>query len=331
MEYAYQRLLAYQKWSGIMIIYVGIDVGKNSLDICHNGKILQVTNDLEGIDILIQELHNYNLSNDSIVITCEPTGGYERLLVTSMREKGYSVHMAHPNKIRSFAKSKGVLAKTDKLDSTLIQQYAEIMRVKNDQQYTTQNQEQLAQLINRRNQLIADRTREQARSDKQLSQLIKESVQLHITWLEKEIDKIECEISSLSQQDETIKAKIDLLASIPSIGQLTALTLVSYLPELGQMDHASLSALVGIAPFNRDSGQYRGKRFIQGGRAIVRKALYMASISGIRHNTVLVTFYQRLIKNGKPTKVALVAVMRKLLTIANSILSRNTPWLENNS
>lgn len=312
-----------------MNIYVGIDVGKFELEVYCNNESFQAANNQSGIKKLLSFLKKLTDKNSKTpLVVCEATGGYERLLVKQMRANHYAVHVAHPNKIRAFAKSKGLLAKTDKIDASLIADYAKMMQVTADNYLLSETTEKIGEFLKRRDQLLADKHREQARLDKEYGDNIKRSIQSHIKWIEKEIIRIEKLLEEESQQ-EALQPQIALLTSVPAVGRLTALGLLAFLPEIGEANHEQLVALVGLAPFNRDSGRCKGKRYIQGGRGIIRKALYMAAIASLRWNKPLANFYQRLRSRGKPAKVAITAVMRKLLMVLNSLMKRQSPWQEN--
>jgi transposase len=266
------------------------------------------------------------LDGDSLVI-CEASGGYEQPMAKALNQVGINVHIAHANKVRSFAKAKGYLAKTDKLDAKVIAEYGKIMELA-PKEPLTENTEKIRELLKRREQLLDDKMAEQRRIDK-VSPSIKKSIQRHIKWLEQEINNIDSELALSIKQDEVNSEFHDLYTSVPAIGELTAHYLIAYLPELGHLSHKKISALVGVAPFNRDSGKHSGKRYICGGRKSLRKILYMAAIASLRWNKDMKAFYKRLTDSGKPTKVAITAIIRKLLCALNSISKRRSIWVEN--
>ncbi len=304
--------------------YIGIDVSKSYLDICDAHQVIHVPNTLTALKKWVKSLKKIPVT----LVVCEATGGYERLLVQLLKQANISILVEHPNKIRAFSRTKGLRAKTDKQDAQLIFNYAKTIKpcVKN---YNLSAEEvQIRDLLKRRDELIQDKNREAARSDKLHSKPVKRSIQSHLEYLDKEIHRIQEEIDQSAQQAD-IQKQVSLLSSIPGIGQQTALMLLTHLPELKGLSSKSLAALVGVAPFNRDSGQYQGKRFIQGGRKALRKALYMAAVAAIRWNQPLKIFYQRLKARNKPAKVALVAVMNKLVAMLNSVYKRQSPWVEN--
>jgi transposase len=308
-----------------MEIYIGVDVGKFNLDICYLNENLQVTNDSNGIANLIKNLKKNIPSGDNIFVVCEATGGYEQLLTRTLLQHTISFHIAHPNKVRAFAKTKGILAKTDKIDAIILRDYGALMHPQPSKNLSSESVDTIRSLMKRRDQLLNDQRREQARLDKLTSDDIRSSIQSHINWITKEINNIDVKIDVASEAGE-IKQQVELLTSVPAVGNFTALMLIAYLPELGNINGAEISALVGVAPFNKDSGRYKGKRFIQGGRSTIRKSLYMSALSSVRWNPDMKNFYTRLRQAGKPAKVALVAVMRKLLILLNNIMKRQTPW-----
>lgn len=314
-----------------MNYYIGIDVGKYQLDIQIGDRHLQLTNDEIGIKLLNDELKQL-LQNQNVIklIVCEASGGYEKLVVKALRKRNYPLHVAHANHVRAFAKSKGWLAKTDKIDAKVISIYAQVMELTEDNFELTQHAEELKELIDRRSQLLADKQRELNRLDKCSNPKIKKSLESHIKWLEKALKELDKTIKVLSNSNE-LKNNYELLMSIPAIGFVTASYLIAYLPELGYLSHKEIAALVGVAPFNRDSGKMLGKRFIMGGRTRLRNILYMAAVASTRWNQDLKQFYERLRLKGKPVKVALIAVIRKLVTIINSVMKRKTIWQVNRS
>ena len=304
---------------------IGVDVGKYHLEICFKDKVEQIDNKIACIRKWIRQI---NRQNNIDLVVCEATGGYERILVKLLKENNISICVEHANKIRAFAKSKGLLAKTDKIDAQLILKQSQTMNPKPKSCELSKNMGKIRELLKRRDQLIEHKNGEEARLDKLLPLTIKHSIQSHIDFLNRQIQKIQRQIDETSSE-KNIKEKVKLLTSIPGIGQQTVLMILAYMPELENANSKQLAALVGVAPFNRDSGCFRGKRFIQGGRKLLRKALYMASIASVRWNRSLNVFYSRLRSRGKCVKVALVAVMNKLLSMIKSVYNRQTPWVEN--
>jgi transposase len=313
-----------------MELYVGIDVGKNKLDIHLNNKDLQVSNSQVGFKKIIKFFKKEEQKGFSIkLVICEATGGYEQDLVALLDKENYRIHVAHPNKVRDFAKSQGILAKTDRIDARMLSDYGKKYELIANYKPLCAEQIELQGLLQRRRQLLDEKIREENRLDKSLTNLSQQSIKSHVKWLKDEINRLEEEIKGHIKKNPNLSTPIDLLKSIPGIGELSAATIITALPEIGQIEDKSLCALVGVAPMNRDSGKYRGKRQIKGGRSVVREILYMAAISSIRCNSVVKNCYRNLRSKGKPAKVAIVAAIRKLLLIVNSVFKRQTPWVEN--
>ena len=304
---------------------IGVDVGKNSLDVSIDNVINTFSNKSMGYKQLIKVLRKLNAKID--VICCEATGGYEKAFCQYMRNNGYCVHVAHPNKIRHFAKAKGLLAKTDKIDAKIIADYAMVMGVSDNSAFYDEDLEQLQFLMRRREQLQSDKQREMNRLDKPMSSFLRTSIKKHIRHLDQQMNAIDEQLR-LQRQAEKIKMRYELLTSVPCIGERVAYCLMAFLPELGHLEDKQLSALVGVAPFNNDSGKHGGKRSIYGGRNVVRRMLYMSAISSIRWNIEMRTFYKKLRAKGKPAKVALVAIVRKLIILLNAVVRRQTKWVE---
>lgn len=300
--------------------FVGIDVAKAKLDIFVNGEAWQVSNDLPGISELIVKLKVV----EPVLVVLESTGGYESMAMGELYAAGLPVARVNPGRVREFAKSIGQLAKTDTLDARILARYAEMVRPALAI-LPSEEEQQLAALVNRRRQLLEMRVAEQNRLGTAPKKL-RDGIRSHIEWLKQEIARIEAEMDDFIHQSPLWREKDELLKSVPGIGDVTARTLLSELPELGQLDRKEIAALVGVAPFNHDSGRMRGKRRIRGGRTSVRGVLYMATLSSTRFNPVIKAFYDRLVRSGKEKKVALVACMRKLITILNAILRTGQPW-----
>jgi transposase len=306
-------------------VVVGIDVSKDRLDVAclpvDSRSPASVTNNAEGHRKLITWL------NDLLphLIILEATGGYERLLVASLGAARLPVVVANPRQVRRFAQAIGVLAKTDAIDAMVLAQFGQKMDPP-VRELPNAEARALEALVARRRQLIGLRTAEKNRLKQAANKRIKSSIQAVIKTLELQIKAIENEIDQRIRKSPAWKERNDLLKSVPGIGDVTARTLVADLPELGSLSRQAIAALVGVAPMNRDSGQMRGKRMIWGGRAHVRSALYMAAVSAIRANPVCQALYERLVASGKAKKLALVAVMRKLLVTINAMIRNREPW-----
>lgn len=258
------------------------------------------------------------------LIVLEATGGLEIAVVSRLAEQGLLPVVVNPRQVRDFAKATGRLAKTDRLDAQVLAQFARAVQpprraLKDDQT------RQLEALLTRRRQLVEMLTAEQHRLQRAPT-AIQPDIKAHLQWLQKRLDDTDGQLKTLIKESPLWRAKDNLLQSVPGVGPVTALTLLAQLPELGQLNRRQIAALVGVAPFNRDSGTRRGQRSIWGGRASVRAVLYMAALAALRCNPVISAFYQRLCAAGKPHKVALTACMRKLLTILNTLARFNTPW-----
>jgi len=310
-------------------LFVGIDVGKSFLDIHIDGlnQSLTIPNNTISIQNLLKRFTDLLREGHLIkLIVCEATGGYEKLLVEALRKNQFPIHRAHANKVRNFAKATGKFAKTDKIDARILSNYAKVFNPKPNNNQLTEEVSQLKDWQLRRNQLIDDLTKERNRLDKNISKSLAQSIKRHVQWLEKELENIAQIIQSHIDCHKGIKEAIDLIISIPGIGSVTACAILTDLPEIYSSTGKQLTALVGVAPMNRDSGTKTGKRYILGGRAHLRKALYMATVACLKWNHLIREFYLKLKKKGKPTKVAIVAAMHKLLLVIKSVITRNSKW-----
>jgi transposase len=301
---------------------VGIDVGKRWLDVnkYESDEVLRFSNDVAGWSKLIPWLKEI----EPALVVMEATGGYERQAVKALAEAGLAVAVVNPMRVRKFAQAMGVLAKTDKIDARIIAHFAHVTRP-TAQLPRTVDEERLAAIVERRRQLVVDVTAEKNRLSTCIPSL-REGIQDHIEFLEEHILKLEDEIHDLITSDPQRQARSERIDSVPGIGVVTASTMVAELPELGKLNRQQIAALVGVAPFNKDSGKKRGKRKTTGGRAGVRRTLYLATLSASKCNPVIRPHYQSLLKRGKEKKVALVACMRKLLTIVNAMVRKGELW-----
>jgi transposase len=302
----------------------GIDVAKQHLDACWAGVELRVANDASGWDELTAKLKAAEVD----LVLVEATGGYERGLVCALQGGGITVARVNPRQARDFAKSMGVLAKTDRVDARLLRDFADVVsRHKDRAHYITPLIEverlELAALTTRRRQLVEMRVAEANRLE-QANKLTYRSIKRVIAMLDKQIAQIDKDADD--HLDRHFKSQRKLLDSVKGVGPVTILTLIAQLPELGLLNRRQISKLVGLAPLANDSGQRKGPRRIWGGRAPVRAVLYMATLSAIRHNPVIRQFHSRLIAAGKAKKVAIVACMRKLLVILNAMLRDQAQW-----
>ena len=301
--------------------FVGIDVSKNVLDVAFSdGRVLQVSNDEAGFAALRQEL----AGKVPGLVLMEATGGLERSIAAELSAAGIPLRIMNARHVRHFAKATGALAKTDRLDAQALVQFAQALRPE-PRSIQPEHMQALQALIVRRRQLLEMLMMEKNRLHT-AHRGVRADLRSSIRGLEKRLKGVDEDIDGALQGCGALREKIELLESVPGIARVTAMNLVATLPELGTLNRREISALAGVAPFTRDSGQSHGRRSIWGGRALARSALYMAALVGARHNPVLRTFYQRLRQAGKPSKVALVACMRKLLVILNTMLKQQRPW-----
>ena len=311
-------------------IVVGIDVGKAILDVWLGpGPIQRYDNTSNGIAMLREWLAEQGVP----LVVCEPTGGYERRMVRELRASGLRVHMAHPKKVRAFASACGHESKTDILDARVLSRFGQVFALSEEPQDEPEPERaELQELLRRRRQLVNQRVQELNRLDKGLSEAARASTKRHIDWLDEEIGRIDREYREAMQSSTELSKKAELYRSVRGVGDLTAAILVADLPELGQGDAKGLTSFVGLAPWSRDSGRQRGYRAIRGGRGTVRRALYLAALSAVRFKDgALGRFYRQLRQRGKAGKVAMVAVMRKLLLQLHAVARRRTPWVENHA
>jgi transposase len=305
---------------------VGIDVSKGTLDVQVRPTDAQwtVANDDAGIRALVAQLQT--AAPAQIVI--EATGGYELAVVSALAAAGLPVIVVNPRAVRDFARATGQLAKTDQLDAGMLARFAEQVRPE-IRPLADAEQQELDALLTRRRQLIEMLTAEKNRLQQVFvarGSRVKKSLTAHIAYLTRELGRAETDLGALVRQSPIWRERDDLLQSAPGVGPVLSFTLLAALPELGRLDRKAIAALVGVAPLNRDSGLFRGKRMIHGGRAPVRTALYMGALVATRYNPVIKAFYQRLLAAGKPKKVALTACMRKLLIILNAMVRQQAPW-----
>lgn len=302
--------------------YVGIDVAKDSLDVCINpsGEVFSIRYSECELSELIHRLKPLGI--DLIVV--EATGGYEMELVATLAAQALPVTVVNPRQVRDFAKATGTLAKTDRIDARVLAQFAEAVQPEVRQLKDEQARE-LDALILRRRQLIDMLVAEKNRL-KRSAKSVRKDIQAHITWLNKRLKDTDNNIDDLIKSSPLWRVTDELMQSIPGVGRVLAFTLLGRLPELGKLDRRQIAMLVGVAPLNRDTGKYRGRRCVWGGRKDVRNVLHMATLAAIQHNPVLTDYYQRLCSAGKPKKVALTATMRKLLVIINAMVKNHSLW-----
>ena len=302
---------------------IGIDVSKACLDCWEHpaGRAWRIGHTAAGLSQLTTELAELEPAR----IIVEATGGLETVLVSELSAAGLPVVVVNPRQVRDFAKATGRLAKTDRLDAAALAQFGAVLRPP-VRPLPDPAQRELRVLVARRRQLIAMQTQERNRRQQVSSELVAAQIDDHLSLLGRQVAQLDQDIAASLQDNTVWQARARLLRSIPGVGPVLASTLIAQLPELGQASHKEIAALAGVAPYNRDSGQWRGKRAVWGGRRQLRAALYMATLVATRHNPTLRASYARLLAAGKAKKVALTACMRKLLTICNAIIKSNTPW-----
>ena len=303
-------------------IYVGIDVAKAQVDVAvrPTGQRWVVSFDETGVGELVSQMEDLSPA----LVLLEASGGLELPLVAALAAAALPVVVVNPRQVRDFARATGTLAKTDALDAAVLAHFAEAVRppVRPLRDAETQA---LNALAARRHQVMIMLVSEKNRLSS-ATIAVRPRIEAHIAWLERELDDLDEGLWQTLRQSPVWREKEDLLRAVPGVGEQLSLTLLAYLPELGTLDRRKIAALVGVAPFNRDSGTLRGKRTVWGGRARIRAVLYMGALVASRHNPVIRDFYQRLLAAGKPKKLALIACMRKLLVILNSMLKHGSPW-----
>ena len=305
--------------------YVGVDVSKERLDVAFRptGGRCWFPNDPGGIDGLVSRLAEEEQRPALVVL--EASGGYERPAAAALAASGLACAVVNPRQARDFAKATGRLAKTDTLDAESLARFAEAVKPE-PRALPGEEALLLGEILDRRRQLLGMLVAENNRLSVTASEPVRRRIRAHVRWLEKEVSRTDGELKEAVERSPAWRENEALLRSVPGVGPVLAKTLLAELPELGTLSHKRLSALVGVAPFNFDSGTLRGKRMVWGGRARVRSTLYMASLAATRHNPAIGAFYERLVAAGKPKKVALIACARKLLAILNAVMRDRVPW-----
>ena len=304
-------------------VWVGIDVSKETLEVAArpSGERWSLSNADRAFPELVARLRA--LAPAGIVL--EATGGLEVPVVSALGLAGVPVIVANPRQVRDFAKALGKLAKTDRIDADLLALFGERLRPV-PRPLPDEATRRLEALVVRRRQIVEMVTAEQHRRSSAPTHVVRQRIQKHIAWLQGELATIDQELDGAVRRSPLWRTKDDLLRSVPGVGRILALSVLTQLPELGTLNRKQIAALAGVAPLNRDSGTLRGRRCIWGGRGPLRAVLYMATLVATRRNPILAAVYQRLLAAGKPKKVALVACMRKLLTILNAMVAHTTRW-----
>lgn len=305
--------------------YLGIDVAKDSLDLHARpaGGAVRVANDPDGIAALTARV----TALAPALVVLEATGGYEHPVAAALAAAGVPVAVVNPRQVRDFARATGRLAKTDRLDAAVLAHFAEAVRP-TPRPLPGPDTRRLAELLDRRRQLLGMRAMESNRLAQAADRAVRRDIEAHLRWLDDHLGRADRELAAAVEASPAWRADDDLLQSIPGVGPVVSRTLLAECPELGTLTRQQVAALAGVAPVNRDSGRWTGRRFIAGGRAGVRTALFQAALSARRFNPPLRAFADRLAARGKAAKVVLIAVARKLLVIANAVLRDRTPWVE---
>ena len=307
-------------------MFVGIDVAKAELvvSILPSAERFTVANDERGVRTLVDRLHVIGPQ----LIVLEATGGYELLSVAALVATVLPVVVVNPRQVRDFAKATGQLAKTDRIDADILARFADVVRPAVRVIADAEAQE-LDALLARRRQLLEMLQAERNRLGQVFGKgkrLVRKSLKVHIAFLERELRMTDTDLGEMVRKSPAWRERDELLQSVPGVGPVLSRTLLADLPELGRLSRREIAKLVGVAPLSRDSGTMHGRRFVQGGRATVRAVLYMGALVATRRNAVIRLFYQRLVAAGKPKKLALIACMRKLLTILNTMVRTHTRW-----
>ena len=302
--------------------FIGIDVSKQWLDLATlpERETRRFSNDGAGQE----QLGAWLIQLAPELIVMEATGGFETRVVTALAAEGLALAVVNPRHVRDFARAFGILAKTDRIDASVLAAFAEKVHPP-VRPLPDEDRRELIDLVDRRRQLVTMRAEEKTRLS-QATASARQDIKEHIEWLDERLRRLDIDLTAKLRSSSLWKAKEELLISVPGVGRVTVFILLARLPELGALNRRAIAALTGVAPFARDSGQHRGRRMIWGGRADVRSVLYMAAVTAARINPVIKSFYLRLKQAGKPAKVALTACMRKLLTILNTMLRTNQSW-----
>lgn len=306
--------------------FVGIDIAKAHIDLYDTvtEQHRRYENSRVGIKSCVQ--HIFSLKPQLIVL--ESTGGYETDLVVALDESSLPVVVVNPRQVRDFGRATGRLAKTDKIDAILLARYAAVIMPPR-RVLRNRHSRRMKALVARRRQLVMMRTAEINRREHLRDKLITKSINAIMRTIDREQKKVEAELFGLIAEVPELQQRLEILLSVPGIGNTTAMMLITEVPELGQLNRRQIAALAGVAPINRDSGTFRGKRMTGGGRQGVRSRLYMPTVVACHHNPILRSFYERLLQKGKAKMTAIVAVMRKLLTIINIMLAKKQNWNTN--
>lgn len=308
-------------------VYVGVDISKAYMDIYIHpcAKTLHVENSEKGIVYLLKFLATFDVQQ----IVCEASGGYQKLLILMAEKAGYKTWEVDPKRIKAFIESEGVKIKTDKNDAKMIALFS-AQKIRSYEAYKPSDAViKLRALVTRRDQLIKMLSNEKKHLQQAVSEEGKKLIKKHMKYLENMISSIDLSIDKIIKSDTKLSQKAEIMVSVPGIGPVTTSILLAVLPECGTLDNKQIASLAGVAPYTKQSGIYKGHSSIAGGRSLVRRAIYMAALTAAHCKTPFRDFYQRLRNRGKPAKVALVAVMRKIIVILNVLLKKQETWKKN--
>jgi len=304
-------------------VFVGLDVSKQHLDVAMRpqGRHFVTPNNDRGIKQLVKRLGALKPQ----LIVLEASGGYEFLVTAALAEAQLPVALVNPQAVRKFAGAAGKLAKTDKIDAQVLAHFAEALRPE-PRPWPDQAHQALKATLQRRQQVVKMIGQEENRLEKTFIPAVRRDIQVHLTWLRRRLEQLNRDLDDQIRQSPLWRDRDRLLQSVPGIGSVVSRAVIAQMPEMGTLPGKKAVALAGVAPYNRDSGRFRGKRMIRGGRSYLRRMLYMAAVVASRFNPVIRAFYQRLLAAGKPKKLALTACMRKLVLILNAMVKNNQPW-----
>ncbi len=310
-------------------IFVGVDISKDNLDVFLRplNQYFKTPNSAAGLNKILNVFSEYNV----VRVVCESSGGYEKLLIRTLSNAGYFVWLIEPKRIKSFIASDGAKAKTDKIDASMIALFAQQKELSEETRIKVpkENEELLKALIRRKSDLTGMISREKTRLAHPQVEFCKDKIQQHIDFMDEQVKELEKEIEQLIDNDDDWKHKQNIITSIPGAGKGTSATLIAFFSELGSIGNKQVAALLGVAPYTNESGNYKKKSIIREGRSLPRKMLYMPTLSAVQHNPDFKKFYERLREEGKPSKIALIAVMRKFIILANVLLTENRKWAPN--
>jgi len=307
-------------------VFVGVDVAKKNIDvfISSTEESFRCSTAHPDLAALAERLAGLEVS----LVIMEATGGYERPLACALAAAKVPVAVVNPRQVRDFARATGRLAKTDRIDAQVLARFGEVMKTR-PTTLPEPEVEEAMELVSRRRQLIEMRTAEKNRLKMARTKKLQTDVRAHVRWLDKRIENLDGDIDEWLKSSDVFQKKAELLLSVPGVGRVLTATLMTELPELGTLNRKQIAALVGVAPMNRDSGAHRGRRTTLGGRGSLRRVLYMSALVAKTHNPLIKVFYDRLVGAGKPKKVALIACMRKLITMLNAIARSEKAWEPN--